>query len=83
MFGDRDQAEIEEEALVLARRRPVASRKKNSVKLDLPINSAARSRPRTLTRSGRAAEIAVVAAPRLPIIMDVLPLARVPPAAAL
>ena len=49
--------------------RPVASRKKNSVKVVAPIRSAARSRPRTVTRSLDAAAIAVVAAPGLPISM--------------
>ncbi len=52
--------------------RPVASRKKKSVKLVAPINSAQRSRPRTVMRSAAAVEIDVVAAPRLPISMDVL-----------
>ena len=51
--------------------RPVASRKKYSVKLVAPISSVHRSRPRTVIRSAAAVEIEVVAAPRLPISMDV------------
>ena len=52
VLGDRDEQQVEEEALLVGRLAPVSSRWKYSVKLSRPIRSPQRSRPRTSTRSG-------------------------------
>ena len=52
VLGDRDEQQVEEEALLLVGSSPVSSRWKYSVNVSLPMRSPVRSRPRTSTRSG-------------------------------